>query len=166
MTDDQKIVLNTLLTDVFGSPEEETRSSIYNKLYAACNRAGMAKTKGLERRFFHILADPMFGKIYKVAARGLVSSEVLSVLNKVIEQAKEGCKVSQKRILELADLIPDKYDYYSRQYSERHQTINVEQMNIGEKTTKELVEIADAIWDVAEEVQDGCSSGTGETEST
>lgn len=153
MSKDQKKILSGILCDMYPDNEEETRPAVYRKLHAAAKRMGFLGSHGDELRFFRTLADPDFNEITKVVGRGLVGLEVLEVLDTAIEQAKNGCLTSQKRIFEIAGLLDSKYDYYKNQYNLTHNGPIAGDVNIGEKTDKELAVIANSFSDVTEEAE-------------
>ena len=151
LTHDQKRILNGLISDAFADPEAEGIRPVYRKLYAAAKRMGFTNSPNAEREFFKTLADPDFNEITKVVGRGLVGLEALEVINTVIEQAKAGCKVSQKRVLEIIGLIDSKYDYYMKQHNQKYVALNAGgDINLGKRTDKELEDILASVRDVPE----------------
>lgn len=150
LTDDQILVLNTILSDVHPEPEEETRRSVYRRLHAAFVRTGMGDTANDQRRFYKILKDPKFGEIVKVTGRGVIGTRIVAIADKMVELALEGDKTAIKWALEMFKLKKSKYDYYEEDANRRRPGIEIGEINFGGKTDAELKRIRDDLLDVTD----------------
>jgi len=140
ITETQKKILNIILTDFSPENSTEAEKDIFKKLRAACARAGMLGKSG-EVDFFRTLADPGFNNIVKTVGQGIIGMYIVPVAAKVVQQALEGDKTSQKWVLEIAGLLQTKYDFYLQRYQMKHQTINVGEINFSDKSDEELEEL-------------------------
>ena len=153
LTDDQVLVLNTILSDIHGEPEEETKPSVYRRLHAAFVRSGMGETAEDQRRFYNILKDPKFGEIVKVTGRGVIGTRIVAIADKMVELALGGDKTAIKWALEMFKLKKSKYDYYMEAANERRPSLAIGEINFGSKSDAELKAIRDDLLDVTEQVE-------------
>jgi hypothetical protein len=145
-----KKILNVILTDFSAENECEGEKDVFKKLRNACARAGMLEKKDDQITFFKTLADPQFMHIVKTTGQGLIGLYIIPIAAKVIQQALEGDKTSQKWALEITGILQGKYDFYLNRYSLTHNTINAENINFDGKTDAELAECVLALDDVSE----------------
>ena len=154
LTDDQILALNTIIADVYPEPEEETRQSVYRRLYAAFKRSGMGDSKDDERRFFNILKDPKFVQLQADVGRGIIGSRIIKIVDTLCELAIEDKdKLAIKWALEITKLKKSKYDYYAEDANNRRPSINVGEINFAGKTDKELAAIRDGLLDVTDKAE-------------
>lgn len=147
-----KKILNVILTDFSAENEAEAECDVFKKLRNAAGRAGMLENKSDQIVFFKTLADPQFMNIVKQVGQGLIGIHIVPIVAKVIQQALEGDKTSQKWALEITGLMPGKYDFYLQRYSYTHNTVNTGDINYNGKTDDELLAIVRE-FDEAEVVQ-------------
>lgn len=145
-----KKILNIIITDFSAENEAEAEKDVFKKLRNACARAGMLDSKNTQIEFFKTLADPQFMQIVKTTGQGLIGLYIIPIAAKVIQQALEGDKTSQKWALEITGILQGKYDFYLNRYSMTHNTINAENINFDGKTDAELAECVLALDDVSE----------------
>ena len=153
LTDDQILVLNTILSDIHPEPEEETKPSVYRRLHAAFTRSGMGETQADQRRFYNILKDPKFGEIVKVTGRGVIGTRIVAIADKMVELALGGDKTAIKWALEMFKLKKSKYDYYAEVANDRRPSLEIGEINFGGKTDAELKAIRDDLLDVTDKAE-------------
>lgn len=142
-----KKILNVILTDFSPENEAEAEKDVFKKLRSACARAGMLDTKSHQVEFFKTLADPQFMNIVKTTGQGLIGLYIIPIAAKVIQQALEGDKTSQKWALEITGILQGKYDFYLQRFSLTHNTLNAGTINFDGKTDAELTECVLALDD-------------------
>lgn len=145
-----KKILNVILTDFSAENEAEAEKDVFKKLRNACGRAGMLEKKSDQVTFFKTIADPQFMNIVKQVGQGLIGIHIVPIVAKVIQQALEGDKTSQKWALEITGMMPGKYDFYMNRYQMTHNTVNVGNLNFEGMTDAELKECVFALDDVAD----------------
>jgi len=150
LNDTGKRILEVILTDFSPENEAEAEKDVFKKLRNACARAGMLEKKDEQIQFFKTLADPQFMNIVKTVGQGLIGIHIVPIVAKVIQQAFEGDKTSQKWALEITGILQGKYDFYLNRYSLNHQTVNVGNINFEGKTDAELAELVYSLDDVSE----------------
>ena len=133
-----KRILNVILTDFSAENEAEAEKDVFKKLRNACARAGMLEKKGDQITFFKTIADPDFMHIVKTTGQGIVGLYIVPIVAKVIQQALEGDKTSQKWALEITGIMQGKYDFYLNRYNLTHQTVNVGNINFDGMSDAEL----------------------------
>ena len=153
-----KRILEVILTDFSPENEAEAEKDVFKKLRNACARAGMLEKKDAQIQFFKTLADPQFMGIVKSVGQGLVGIHIVPIVAKVVQQALEGDKTSQKWALEITGILQGKYDFYLNRYQLNHQTVNVGNINFEGKTDAELAELVDSFNDGAEAEIASCSN--------
>lgn len=155
LTETQKKILNVIVSDF----SEESKADIdkrgdmqvFNRLRAACIRAGMLHDRGEQAEFFRTLADPDFQHVVKTVGTGLVGMYVVPLMCKQIELAMSGSQTALDRLFELMGLKQSKYDFYLQRVALKKTNINVEgDMNFNKKTDKELEEIIASFENVGE----------------
>lgn len=152
-----KTILNVVISDFSAEPTVEAEKDVFKKLKNACARAGMAGT-GDEVAFFKTLGDPQFNQIVHTVGRGVIGMYIVPVAAKIINQALEGDKTSQKWVLEICGLIDSKYDFYLNRYNLTHNSINAQNVNIEGKTDEELKELISSLDDVENAVEVSCEN--------
>jgi DNA relaxase NicK len=145
-----KKILEVILTDFSPENEAEAERDVFLKLRNACARAGMLEKKSDQITFFKTLADPQFMQIVKTVGQGLIGIHIVPIVSKVIQQALEGDKTSQKWALEITGILQGKYDFYLNRYQMTHNTLNVGNINFEGKTDAELAELVGSLNDVSE----------------
>jgi len=149
LNETQKKILNVILSDWSAENTIEAERDIFLKLRNACGRAGMLENKNDQITFFKTLADPQFMNIVKTVGQGLISIHIVPIVAKVIQQAIEGDKTSQRWALEISGVMPGKFDFYLNRYQLNHQVTNIGEINFDGKTDAELSEM---VGDLAEVV--------------
>jgi len=152
-TDDHVLVMQAVIEDAYPEPEEETRRSVFQKLHASYKRSGLTDSKEDEKRFFQILKDKQFGEIVKVTGRGVIGTRIVKIVKKMCDLAEDGDLTAIKWALEVFKIKKSKYDYYAEDVNNRRPGISIGEINIGEKTDKELAAIADSLVDVTDKAE-------------
>lgn len=144
LTETGKKILNVILKDFAVDASTDgvaAEKDIFKALRAACARAGMLGTESNrhdQTDFFKTLADPQFMNIVKTTGQGLIGINIVPIVAKVIQQAMEGDKTSQRWALEITGILQGKYDFYLQRYNLTHNTINAGEINFDGKSDKEL----------------------------
>lgn len=150
-------VLETVLTDIF--PEADERGgdhAIISGIRKACVRAQAGeRNRGDEMTFWRHVADPGFMKVVKETGAALVGMHVLPLIATVINMAiVDKDKWALKTALQIAGIIPNKYDIYQLRWEQRHTEIVAGgDVNLGGKTDAELKDILKQINDVSDQAE-------------
>lgn len=150
LNETQKKILGVILTDFADDPESEPELRVWQKLRASCQRAGMAGSIGDQIKFYSTVADPQFIQVVRAVGSGLIGVYIVPVVARVVKQALEGDKTSQRWILQISGVMPDKYEFYMNRYQLTHKEVNIGELNLEGKSDDELkrmlleVEYADA----------------------
>jgi hypothetical protein len=153
-----KKILNVVLTDFAPENPIEAEKDVFKRLRNACGRAGMLDSKGDQITFFKTIADPDFMQIVKTTGQGIVGLYIVPVVAKVIQQALEGDKTSQRWVLEITGVIESKYQFYMNRYALTHSTTNVGNINFEGVPDEELSQIVASFSDAGEAEEVTCSN--------
>jgi hypothetical protein len=150
LTEGSKKILETILTDIFPEKDGEQDSAVVAGIKQACKRAQMTSS-GDEVTFWRHVSDPGFMKVVKETGAALVGMHVLPLVATLLNMAiRDKDKWALKTSLQIAGLLPTKYDIYQLRYEERHQNIFSGEVNIGGKSDKELEDIVACFYDESE----------------
>ena len=147
LNDTQKKILNIIVSDFSNESKSDIDKrgdmQVFNRLRAACIRAGMFADRSDQANFFRTLADPEFGHIVKTVGTGLVGMYIVPLMSKQIELAMGGSQTALDRLFELMGLKQSKYDFYLQRVALKKQTnVNIGgDVNLGKKSDNELREI-------------------------
>ena len=148
-------ILETILTDIFPEQDNAPDTVIVAGIKKACARAQMGDKKTDEITFWRHVADPGFMKVVKETGAALVGIHVLPLVATLLNMAiQDKNQWALKTSLQIAGLLPTKYDIYQLRYEERHTNNFSGEVNFGGKTDQELENIVASIYDdpEAEEV--------------
>lgn len=134
----QKKILTVVLTDFSDDPESEGEISVFRKLRGACARAGMLDSRKDQIKFFSTIADPTFSQIVRSVGSGLIGIYIVPIVAKVIQQALEGDKTSQRWALQISGVMPDKYEFYTNRWQLTHNDVTIGELNLEGKSDEEL----------------------------
>jgi len=150
-------VLETVLTDIFPEPDERGGDhAIISGIRKACVRAQAGeKNRGEELTFWRHVADPGFMKVVKDTGAALVGMHVLPLIATLINMAiVDKDKWALKTSLQIAGVIPNKYDIYQLRWDQRHTEIVAGgDVNLGGKSDSELKGILEQIHDVSDQAE-------------
>ena len=154
LTEGSRRVLETILTDIFPEKDGEQESAVIAGIKGACQRAQMTKA-GDEKDFWRHVGDAGFLKVVKETGAGLIGMHVLplvaTLLNIAIYDKKQW---ALDRCLQIAGLMPTKYDIYQLRWDMRHTEINAGgDVNLASRSDSELEGILEQIHDVTEEAE-------------
>ena len=150
LTDGSKKILETILTDIFPEKDGEQDSAVIAGIKRACQRA-QATGEVNEITFWRHVADPGFMKVVKETGAALVGVHILPLIATLLNMAIEGRdKWALKISLQIAGLLPTKYDIYQLRYEERHVNNFSGEVNFGGKSDKELTNIISQVYDESE----------------
>ena len=147
LTDGSKKVLETILTDIFPENDDAPDSVVVAGIKKACRRAQADGTVN-ELQFWRHVADPGFMKVVKETGAALVGMHVLPLVATLLNMAiRDKDKWALKTSLQIAGLLPTKYDIYQLRYEERHNNVFSGEVNFGGKSDQELKDIIATVYD-------------------
>ena len=147
-------ILETILTDIFPEQDNAPDTVIVAGIKKACARAQMGDKKTDEITFWRHVADPGFMKVVKETGAALVGIHVLPLVATLLNMAiQDKNQWALKTSLQIAGLLPTKYDIYQLRYEERHTNNFTGEVNIGGKTDKELEGIVASFYDESDPVE-------------
>ena len=117
LSPDDKKALVALVTDIFpnrGGPKQ------------CAQITGIAKTADLEYKdIVNRITTKHFPKLVKAVGQGIIGSEILPIVQKFIELAKDGDKTCIRWAFEMFELLPSKHQMMAQvKIDNRKQTIN------------------------------------------
>ena len=148
LTEGSKKVLETILTDIFPEQEDAPDSVVVAGIKKPCVRAQSSSDAVNELTFWRHVADPGFMKVVKDTGAALVGMHVLPLVSTLLNMAiLDKDKWALKVSLQIAGLLPTKYDIYQLRYEERHTNNFSGEVNFAGKPDKELENIVASIYD-------------------
>ena len=149
----QQRIAAVMLTDFHDEPQDSPIGDVFKRLRAACARAGMLDHGEKEAHFFNIIKDKRFTAAVKQLGQGLIGIKAIPLVNKLIDMAMAGNEKALFKALEIAGIIPTKYDIYLNRTTNNNTNGGIVQNNtlsLGDKSDRELERFADGFNDVSE----------------
>lgn len=151
LTEGSKKVLETILTDIFPEQENAPDSAVVAGIKKACQRAQDGSDAVSEITFWRHVADPGFMKVVKDTGAALIGMHILPLIATLLNMAIQDKNTwALKTSLQIAGLLPTKYDIYQLRYEERHVQNFSGEVNFGGKTDQELKDICAQVYDEPE----------------
>ena len=149
----QQRIAAVMLTDFYDEPNDSPIGDVFKRLRAACARAGMLDHGEKEAHFFNVIKDRRFTAAVKQLGQGLIGIKAIPLVNKLIDMAMDGNEKALFKALEIAGIIPTKFDIYLNRTTNNNTNREIVQnntINLGDQSDRELEQFADDFNDVSE----------------